>query len=416
MNDIDLTFDPEMFKRGFTEILGVMGRIEEKLTDVTKSTTRMETSGAKSIGLWTALMTTGLNYLISLAHKIMGFIPEIGYSFKIAGDIIGRNLLWPLRQQLIPLLQGMLNWIRDHRAMFVRWGVTIANVFRVIWSVVTSWFRMLSRVWERVASGISKIFGGTFKTVSELLNVLLFKFVVVTTAVQMAIEPILNFLTDAFLLLIKYSKAFFSGFDIGTLAEAFESVWDSLKNLLGIGSELLKFGGVVSGVFKLLGQSISVSLVIGLEAIALALQTIVTSLRLLPEVSGLAFSKTDERKKYYEDRIDKVLEDYARAWQKSGVNVHRSLLPMAEDAGEAARDLTAPNAQNTQQDKTKKKIEKMDIKKIDPKNWYGANIEVNVHVGPYSDVNKINETISRGLAAALQQEFLTMSLDVRGTS
>lgn len=315
MDDVELTFDPEMFKKGLVSILDSLGRIETKLGDVTGATNKMEKSGAKSIGMWTALMTKGLALITGAAHRIMGFMPEIGHSIQVAGDIIGRNLLWPLRQQLIPVLQSMLNWVRDHRAMFVRWGMVIANIFRVVKMIAMNFFQSLKKVWEAISSGIKKLFGGTAKTITEILNILLFRWTVLAIAAQAIIEPIVDFFIKVFKQVVSLSRTFIEGFLSGVrgISEPIEDIVNAFKDFLSMIGDITEGMPKLSGAFKLLGNVLGTSVKMSLEAIALFLDTVVTGLKEIPLLIRLI--KNVNKGMAWED----AFEDFKKGQQEVGV-------------------------------------------------------------------------------------------------
>jgi hypothetical protein len=280
--DVSLTFDPNMWQKGVDAMVGRLDALEGHLLKVSDNTTKMEKTGARSIGIWTAVASKALGILGSAASAIMGFIPEIGYSFKVAGDIISRNLLWPLRQELIPLLQGMLNWVRDHRATFVKWGGIIANVFRVIKQLVIGFWEIFQRIWERVTGWIKKIFGNTTKSISDIINMALFRIAVLAIGIQQMIEPIIDFLVDAFMTLVRYANAFITGFMQG-IKGIDGPIGDILENIKKLGDLFNEIGGssLILNMFKAFGTFVGVVLKNSLEIIAGILETIIFSVRIL---------------------------------------------------------------------------------------------------------------------------------------
>jgi len=237
--DLTLSFDPKEFQAGIASLITSIGNIEKRLGDVAGSTTKMEKSGAKSIGLWSAVMTKGLGLIGSGVNKIMSFIPEIGKSFSIAGDIISRNLLWPLRQELIPILQKMLNWVRDHRTMFVKWGMVIANIFRMIAAIVKAAFQFWEKMFNRLALGLKKVFGNSVKSVTDLINIIIFRIALLVTVLQVLLEPVMTFLVDSFVTLVKLAKEFATSFSrgFGGIGAAIGDIVKQLQTLFSIFGE-----------------------------------------------------------------------------------------------------------------------------------------------------------------------------------
>jgi len=128
-----------------------LGEISKKLESLVGTTEKSTQKISKGVSI-SAMSFLKINAALSFAKmgisKLMSNIPEIGQTFKIAGDVITRNFLWPLRQQLMPYLQKFLNWVRDHRAMFVRWGAVLVNVFQVVVQGVKSAINILKPFYE----------------------------------------------------------------------------------------------------------------------------------------------------------------------------------------------------------------------------------------------------------------------------
>lgn len=280
-NDISLTFDPAMFTKGVDAMLERMNSIETHLGSIVGSTNKMEKSGAKSIGLWTAIMSKGIGLIGSAMSKILSFVPEVGKSFQIAGDIIGRNLLWPLRHELIPLLRGMLTWVRDHRAMFVQWGMVIANVFRIIKVVVVSFYELTQRIVERLTAGLKKVFGGTVKSISEIINIILFRITVLCITAQSVIEPVLNLFVDSVSALVGLWKSFFEGLSkgFGPIAGTISDITEIFQELIGMVSDIVGSAGMMGNAFKGLGQILGGIVNIALQVLVELLDDVVSGLK-----------------------------------------------------------------------------------------------------------------------------------------
>lgn len=312
--DLTLTFDPKLFTTAINQIVDKLTGMEKKLGSVVGSTTKMEQHGAKSIGIWTAAMTGALGLIKAGVSKIMSFIPEIGKSFQIVSDIIGRNLLWPLRQELIPILQGMLNWVRDNRAMFVRWGMVIANVFRVVVGIVKNAWEMWSKLFERLFKGMKKLFGNTVKSVTDILNIILFKIAVVMIAVQLLMEPVLEFLVDAWLMVAKYAKAFWDGMMRGMsgVGRPLAQIVEELGNFFNLMKEL--FGGLtgLTAGFESLGAVLGGTIMLALTGLVTILKTInflvaeITDAIAFAQANSIADPvKRRKAEQEVKDRIDK---------------------------------------------------------------------------------------------------------------
>jgi hypothetical protein len=281
--DLQLTFDPKIFTVAINQIVEKLSGLETQLLSVATNTTKMEKHGASAIGMWTAVATTGIGLIATGIKKMLSFLPEVGHSFSIMGDIIGRNLLWPLRQELIPLLQGMLNWVRDHRALFIRWGMVIANVFRVLVAIIKHAFEFWSKMFEKLSAGLKKIFGGTIKTVTDLMNLLLFKYAVVIVGLQTLLEPVFSFLVDTFITLVKYSKAFFDGFSrgFGSFGGAINVIVNDIAQLFAMFAGAQNEIAPVTEAFALLGKTLGGLASIVFTPLLIMFQSLIGGLKMM---------------------------------------------------------------------------------------------------------------------------------------
>jgi hypothetical protein len=198
-----------------------------------------------------------------LLRKAMSFMPEIGKTSQIVGDIIGKNLLWPLRQELMPLLQKQLNWVRDHRTMFVRWGSVLVNVFRV----VKGWSELVVKGFQTMYTSFMKswegFFGKSKKTLSDWVNVFLFQLTVVLIAIQTIFEPVMRGIGTAIAMLAISAKGFFSGF-----IDGISSIMEPATDLINLFKEIFDeiSGGdleidILYKSFQVLGDFLGTTLV-----------------------------------------------------------------------------------------------------------------------------------------------------------
>ena len=224
-------------------------------------------------------------------RKALSFMPEVGRSFQIAGSIIARNLLNPLRRQLIPLLQSMLNWVRDNRAMFVRWGSYLVNIFKVISNVVTGFIGLMQRMWERLSGNLERIFGGTSKKISEIVNIIIFKIAAVGSFIMIILEPVFAWIVDMFVLWTERAKAFFEGFTQGA-GDIMEPIEDIIAMLGDMGNLIMGANentNLLLSTFKMLGSVVGGAVRIALEAVAQTIDTIVFALKSL--INGIKMAK-----------------------------------------------------------------------------------------------------------------------------
>jgi len=132
------------------------------------------------------------------AGAVLKEMPEVGQAFGIAKDVFLKNLLWPLRQQVMPLLQKMLDWVRDNRARFVQWGVAVSNVFRTVVVVAKTLWDVMKSLVDVVANAFQKAFQTNFKSFDEFVNVLSFKISAVIIYLGMLAKEIIGDFKPAF--------------------------------------------------------------------------------------------------------------------------------------------------------------------------------------------------------------------------
>jgi phage-related protein len=187
--DVAFTFNPRPIVDGVKQIEGKMSQMVKGFANTTKKMTK-----SVSRGIVRAVRFIGTMFLaVKGVGKLIKEMPEIGQAFGIAKDIIFKNLLWPLRKEIMPLLQKMLDWVRDHRAMFVKWGQAIANIFRVVVLFVNRFIDTVKQMMNALGSIFKGIFGDQIRTVSDFINIMLFKIASMVEFIGLLIEPIFDF-------------------------------------------------------------------------------------------------------------------------------------------------------------------------------------------------------------------------------
>lgn len=244
-------------------------------------------------------------------RKIISSIPEIGRSFKIAGDILMRNLFWPLRKLLMPMLQKMLDWVRDHRAMFVRWGVHIANAFRAVVNIVKGLISLVKNFVQSFINRFEAIFGKVTKRMGDIVNIIMFKITAVTEFLIILLEPVMKRLGDLFAIAFAGAKKFFDGFmsGIGNVTVPLMDMAKSLSRLLDLFVKSDKATGSLFRTLKALGTFIGGALRITIEGFAQLIDTVVTSIQGLVEVvsmlkgarQGFTPKQIEEQKKRFQE-------------------------------------------------------------------------------------------------------------------
>lgn len=259
MDDITLTFNPNMFLDAMKKInlgLETMDRNFQAFADRSKSRaekTKVSTlSIAKGIGV--------ANIAMAGFRKIMSHIPELGRTFSIVGDIFTRNLLWPLRRELIPVLQKVLDWVRDNRAMFVRWGTVIRNVFVVIKNIIGGIVGILKRFWDGFLSNIERAFNVSVGKMTDIANLLVFKISAVVNFLLITIEPVADVIANLFAKAAVNIASFVSGFmdGMGSVTSIITDTMDVFRDLLYLIDRITGSGDTMSKVFSTLGTVIGV--------------------------------------------------------------------------------------------------------------------------------------------------------------
>lgn len=368
MDDLEITFNPVSFTNAMKEIVKSITIFEGKMELVRKvgsfafqgiknviggafnafrgSMKGVEKESKKTVDSITSWgIAKGMimaNVLTSAFKKGFAQIPEIGRSMSIAGQIISKNLLWPLRKELIPLLQGMLNWVRDHRAMFVRWGQIIANVFRAIKDVVMGFYNVVKKVFSQLFSGLERIFGKSKNTIEQMLNILIFKITGVAMFIQMALEPVLSFIVSVILSAIEAFKHFGDAFMkvVGDISPMISDLWESFKSL---GESLSALGGgqeEVNSLFSKLGTIVGMVLLPVFTALVEVIDLLVSSLA--SAADGYRYLKAamagDELKmKEIDERTNKRLKEYkeraAKRWSHVGTQLEQGMEDLSGGGG-----------------------------------------------------------------------------------
>lgn len=272
-NKFEFLFDPKQFQASVNKIAASLNKLESLGGSAFAKTGDMATKAAFKLGFLAKAGATVFTGLIRGAQKFFGAmgqqIPEIGQTFSIMGEIISRNFFAPMRKFLIPMLQKLLDWTREHRGMFVKWGASVISVFRIIGGVING----VIKLFGVFADAFHKVTGGVFKNVlgdmDKTLNVMVFKIAVIAEFLVQALTPVADFLGTIFGWIVKIGGALTGGFlegftklfDIGTsikrITDAIEDMRKAFSGLLGEGEGLLTF---FRSLGEILGRVVAVSL------------------------------------------------------------------------------------------------------------------------------------------------------------
>lgn len=207
------TFDPSDFMAGLGKVASGITGIANGAKDMAKNVSKGVMNAAAKIGLL-SLAFKGIKSAISE-------MPEIGKTFGIAKDIFMKNLLFPLRQAVFPMLQKFLDWVRDNRAMFVKWGQVLVGIFHSVVGAVGKVIDVGKKLFGVFFGFINRVFGTNIKNLEDLLNVLTFKFAVIMEFLKSMVGPLIDFLSPIAIL-----------------------VGETLVNAFGV------FSNIISGVFS----------------------------------------------------------------------------------------------------------------------------------------------------------------------
>lgn len=289
-NDLDFNFNPTPFTNAIQKIAQSLNFVEDKFKSAagkmnlfTKKTVDdskkkaeviKDTSvnfgkqmGSALTGLIGKMGALGAAYLG--AKALMSRMPEVGQAFSIAGDILMKNFVWPLRQELMPHLQKLLNWARDNRTTMLQWGQVLVNIFRAIVQVAKTIIDGLKPIFDVFKKIIKDIFGSTVKSLSDVMNILLFRLTVITLFIVTLFKPVIKALSNVIYWISQVARAFAGGFmsaydsSLGTWTEVISSLINSFVKLVdaifGVGEESdksftksRKAGELLGGAIKMI--------------------------------------------------------------------------------------------------------------------------------------------------------------------
>ena len=243
-NENVFNFDVSPFLAGVNKIGAGMDRIEGNAKKFGSTITGAVNKSVNGL----ILKVGGLIAAFKTAGAVLKEMPEVGQAFGLAKDIFLKNLLWPLRQQVMPLLQKMLDWVRDNRAQFVKWGATVANIFRTVVVVAKTLWEVFKSLVDMVGSAFQKAFNTNFKSFDEFLNVLSFKISAVIIFLGMLAKQLVTDFKPAFEWIIEMGASIIDFFlKLGkawaTANENGDSLWtvmDKLKTTMTILAEAVE--------------------------------------------------------------------------------------------------------------------------------------------------------------------------------
>jgi len=272
--DIILTFNISAFKQGIdkasNEVTGfvkttesTVNKIVSKIPNIgkkvnkeskeTQKTAKKTSKGILSSFGKLALIGGIIAGSVALIKKAIKSIPEIGMTFKAVGRIVTKNLLWPLRKELVPILQRVLDWTRNNRAMFVKWGGVIVNVLKAVKTLFVTVLNLIKTLINSLKTSLKDLVNFAGIDITNIINLLVFKLVALFLLLEAKLEPLFEFI----------------GKGIGEISIIFN---DFFKELEKIGV-LNSFYEILKGIADIVQRS----LILGFESLKVSLK-LVTSL------------------------------------------------------------------------------------------------------------------------------------------
>lgn len=305
-NDLTFGFDTSFFEKGIDKVTKRMEGLKTTTGTVAKGISR----GLTAVALKFGSVFAG----VKAVQGALRNMPEIGQAFGIAKDVFVKNLLFPLRKEIFPLLQKMLDWVRDSRGLFIRWGQAIANVFRSVVAGIKNIIGFIKKMSAGVADFAQRIFGDQVKGISELFDLMAFKMATIVQFVSLifgkVIEKfgmiaeiffkannegnsfitILSTIAELFMktagFVLEMTDSFLDGFlpAISEIATPIQNMLDTfgrIRDMIFTSTESMEtWKGIFEGLGTILGTTIMVALkaietiVLGIEQIFIAIKKI----------------------------------------------------------------------------------------------------------------------------------------------
>jgi len=260
-SDVSFSFDAEGFQTAINNMTAGINNLEKKFTEYSNNSAKNISKGVVSgLTKFSLLATGAVKAFQFIAKSLLNVIPEIGEVFNVASGIIMRNFLWPLRKALLPILQGILDWARKNRKTFAEWGTVLVSVFRTVKTVFQGIISLLSPLINEIKKILKSIFGDTSKSITETINVALFKISSFIIGLQAILQPVFDALAGVFGKILIGIKSFVAGFVEGfkkmfTSSNFDFKLMESLVNLLSKLSILLE---KLTPALKIFGEILGV--------------------------------------------------------------------------------------------------------------------------------------------------------------
>lgn len=283
----------------FGRIKKGLSEVSNQANDVGKDMTAMGQDAQKAGGLANMSFSGLLGRLALVGSAIAGIraglnkIPEIGQAFSIAGDIFLRNLLNPLRQELLPLLNAMLKWVTDHRALFVKMGSVIAQIFRLILGLAKAFFEILSKIGKSIKNTLTGVFGDITKGITKTINLVITKIAFMALFITTILEPVFETIGKLVGFIATGIVGLFEGIGKGAtgIFKVFNELTKSFKELFDVilgGTERASgFRKFMNDIGEIIGKVLITSLKSVVAGIKLVIRFVKSFISGLMEISGI---------------------------------------------------------------------------------------------------------------------------------
>lgn len=333
----EFPFSIDGFKQCIVEMVKGLSTVSKKVVDFGKNITNHM---SKAMQQFSKIAKSVMGSVSGAISKVAGVLknvakqmPEIGMTFQRSKQIMVREFLYPIRQLIVPYLQKMLDWVRDHRIMFAKWGTQVTQVLKVVIYVGKQLWGVFTDMYKVLTESLQKGLGTSFKSIDEFINVLALKVSVITLYMGTLIEAlwekiqptfsyvvekggeILKFfqnLVQAWIGLDSHGNSIFTALDhiynvfdmlIHAVGEAivgfFEGLFEPLSKIMtpithiaeGLERLLVAVGlNDASGIrsaFKGLGNIMGKGVLTSLYAMAQALDTVILAVQTLASSAGI---------------------------------------------------------------------------------------------------------------------------------
>lgn len=239
--DIKFSFDDSAIIEGLKAIEKKLGSVEGSYqkTNQAIETGMQKTGGRLKAGFTKVTAIIGaVTAGVFAIRGALSALPEVGKGLSIMKDIFTRNFLWPLRQQIMPILMRMLKWFRENRGTFVKWGRIFLNIIKVVIRLGKVLLNVLNKTVGRALRQVKKLFFSGINSIEEFMNILVFKIAAITEYLAVLLKPFSKLMGDILEEIIKFGVRFgktfkkaFEDIDLGPLEKSLTKLWKAAKNL-----------------------------------------------------------------------------------------------------------------------------------------------------------------------------------------